>query len=247
VSALARDRRHIGHTDGVETQEAVGAAEFTRHRVRLLLPALVLVTVAYPVNELHPAAALAYAFAYVALLALGARVASVTKVRQVTATIVAGAIALLSVPWVMFPDALWLALSVYALLVAFHLLVIAAVAEQLFERPQSNGDVLAAGTSLYVLVGDMFVPAAMIVHLVTVQLTGAAAYVADAPIGWHQMVYVSFTTLTTLGRGTLQPATSAAEALAITEAVLGVLVVAVIIARLAGSDVAMSIVRRNGS
>src|SRR5919106_1854075 len=220
VPALPPDRRQIGHTDRVETREAVATAEVTRHRVRLLLPALLLVTVAYPVSELHPTAALAYALAYVALLALGARVASVTNGRQVTATVVAGAIALLSVPWVMFPDTLWLSLSVYALLVGFHLLVIAAVVQHLYEAPQSNRDVLVAGTSLYVLVGDMFVPAAMIVHLVTVELTGGAAYVADAPIGWQQMAYVSFTTLTTVGRGTLQPTTSAAQALAIAEATL---------------------------
>lgn len=243
VPALPPDRRQIGHTDRVETREAVATAEFTRHRVRLLLPALLLVTVAYPVSELHPTAALAYALAYVALLALGARVASVTNGRQVTATVVAGAIALLSVPWVMFPDALWLSLSVYALLVGFHLLVIAAVVKHLYEAPQSNRDVLVAGTSLYVLVGDMFVPAAMIVHLVTVELTGGAAYVADAPIGWQQMAYVSFTTLTTVGRGTLQPATSAAQALAIAEATLGVLIVAVIIARLVAAEVTRALHR----
>src|SRR5918996_696887 len=183
VPALPPDRRQIGHTDRVETREAVATAEFTRHRVRLLLPALLLVTVTYPVSELHPTAALAYALAYVALL------------------------------------------------------VIAAVVQHLYEATQSTRDVLVAGTSLYVLVGDMFVPAAMIVHLVTVELTGAAAYVADAPIGWQQMAYVSFTTLTTVGRGTLQPATSAAQALAIAEATLGVLIVAVIIARLVAAEV----------
>jgi hypothetical protein len=230
----------------VDTQEAVGTPEVTRHRVRLLLPALLLVNLAYPASEVHPAAALAYAFAYVALLALGARVAAVTRARQITATAVAGAIALLSVPWVMFPDTLWLSLSVYALLVGFHLLVIAAVVQHLLEV-RGNRDVLFAGSSLYVLVGDMFVPAAMIVHLVTRQLTGAAAYGVDVAIDWQQMVYVSFTTLTTLGRDALQPVTAAAQALAIAEATVGVLIVAVIIARLVVGEVATGALRRHGA
>lgn len=247
MSVLAGNRRLIGHTDRVQTQETVGTTEFTRRRVRLLLPALLLATVAYPVSELHPVAAVVYAFAYVALLALGARVASVTRGRQITATVIAGAIALLSVPWVMFPDALWLSLSVYALLAVFHLLVIAAVAGHLFEAHQVNRDALYAGTSLYVLIGHMFVPAAMILQVVTVELTGATAYAAAAPISWQQMAYVSFATLTTLSHGDIQPATSAAQALAIAEAILGVLIVAVIIARLVGAEVAASATRRHSA
>ena len=195
---------------------------------------------------MHPAAALAYAFAYVAVLALGARVAATSRGRQVTATTVAGAIALLSVPWVMFPDAVWVSLSVYGLLVVFHLLVIAAVAQHLLEV-RSNRDVLFAGTSLYVLAGDLFVPAGMIVHLVTRLLTGAAAYGVDGPVDWQQMVYVSFTTLTTLGRDALQPVTAAAQALAIAEATVGVVILAVIIARLVVAEVTAGVLRRHGA
>jgi len=230
----------------VDTHEAVATPEVTRHRVRLMLPALVLINLAYPASEVHPAAALAYAFAYVALLGLGARVAAVTRARQIAATTIASVIALLSVPWVMFPDALWLSLSVYALLVGFHLLVIAAVTHHLLEV-RSNRDVLVAGGSLYVLVGDVFVPAAMIVHLVTVQLTGAAAYGGQLAIAWQQMAYVSFTTLTSLGRDTLQPVTAAAQALAIAEATVGVLVLAVIVARLVVAELGAGVLRRSGT
>ena len=232
----------------MDTRDTVGTAEieFTRHRVRLLLPALLLINVAYPVSEVHAAAALAYAFAYIALLALGARVAAVSRARQITATAVAGGIALLSVPWVMFPDTLWLSLSVFGLLVVFHVLVIAAVARHLM-HVRRNRDVLYAGTSLYVLVGDMFVPAAMIVHLLTVQLSGAVAYGTDAAIDWQRMVYVSFTTLTTLGRDTLPPVTPAAQALSIAEATAGVVVLAVIIARLVVTEVGATTLRRTGS
>lgn len=263
MSVLPRNLRLIVHTDGVETREAAGAmgsanqrltgsltaeqgeaTEFTRHRVRLLLPALLLVNLAYPLSEVHPATALVYAFTYVALLALGARVAAVTRARQISSTAFAGAIALLSVPWVLFPDALWLSLGVYALLVGFHLLVIVAVAQHLV-AVTGRRDVLYAGTSLYVLVGDVFVPAAMIVQLITVELTGAAAYGAEAVVGWQQMAYISFTTLTTLGRDVLHPVTATAQVLAVAEATIGVLVVAVIVARLIAAELAPGTLRRH--
>jgi hypothetical protein len=46
------------------------------------------------------------------------------------------------------------------------------------------------------------------------------------------MVHFSFATLTTLGSDDLRPASSAAQALAVFEAILGVLIVALLIARL---------------
>ncbi|MBW3603573.1 MAG: potassium channel family protein [Actinobacteria bacterium] len=94
---------------------------------------------------------------------------------------------------------------------------------------------LFAGTSLYVLAGDLFVPAGMLVNLLSVQLTGAAAYATGGPVQWQDMVYFSFTTLTTLGYGDVTPINSASQSLAVAEALLGVLIVALIIGRLVGA------------
>lgn len=218
--------------------------DLTPRRVRLLLPALLTVSLAYPVIDLHPAAAIAYVVIYIALLALAARVAAVSHRRRRAATAVAGVIALLSVPWIMFQDIVWLTLAVYALLVLFHLMVIAAIGEYLLEAHEVDVDVLFAGTSLYVLIGDMFIPAAMIVNVTTVALTGAPAYVTDGAVTWQQMTYFSFATLTTLGYGDILPATSPAQALAVAEAVLGVLTVALIIGRLVGSVATLRAGRR---
>jgi hypothetical protein len=228
----------------VQTQETLEPTDLTRRRVRLLLPALLLVTLAYPASEQHPVAVLAYGFGFVILLALGTRVAGVTRWRRIVAVTIAAAIALLSVPWVMFPEMRWLSLSVYALLVGFHLLVIAAVGTHLLETHGLDRDVLLAGTSLYVLVGDMFVAAAMVVHQVSIDVAGTAAYAADWPITWQRMAYYSFATLTTLGPDGIRPVTSAAQALTIAEAIFGVLIIALIVARLAGAALVAGISRR---
>lgn len=212
-------------------------ASDTRRRVRVLLPALLVVTLAYPVSLLHPAAAIAYALCYVGVLALGARVASVTRRRTVVATAIAGTIALLVVPWALWPDVLWLLLVVYGLLVVFHLLVMVAIGEYLLEAPEVDRDVIFAGTSLYVLAGDLFIPATMLVDTLAVELTGSTAYVGG-PVRWQDMAYFSFTTLTTLGYGDITPAHPVSRALAIAEAILGVLIVALIIGRLVGAAAA---------
>jgi hypothetical protein len=206
----------------------------TRHRVRLFLPALLVVTLAYPVSLLHPATAIGYALCYVGVFALGARVASVTRRRTVAATGVAATIALLVVPWMLRPDVLWLSLITYILFIFFHMLVMFAIGEFLLEAPEVDRDVIFAGTSLYVLAGNMFIPASMLVDQLSVELTGASAY-AGGPVAWHDMVYFSFTTLTTLGYGDIAPVNPVSQALAIAEAILGVLTVALIIGRLVGA------------
>lgn len=212
--------------------------EFTPHRIRLLLPALILVTLGYPVSEIHAYAAMAYALTCAAVLALGARVAAVTRTRQLAATSVAALIALLSVPWVMFPEEVWLTVGFYVMVVVFHLLVIAAIGEHMLDIDPVGHNVLITGTCLYILVGGMFVAAAMVVEKVTVELTGASAYVTELPVTWQQMVYFSFSTLTTLGYGDVGPASSVAQALAIFEAIVGVLIVALIIGRVVAAATA---------
>lgn len=216
----------------MNTPETLEMQDFTQHRIRLLLPALILVVLAYPASEIHAYAAMAYALTCAAVLALGARVAAVTRVRQIAATVVAALIALLSVPWAMFPEQVWLTAGFYAMLVVFHVLVVAAIGAHLLDGDDDDRNAMFAGTSLYILVGGMFVPAAMVIDKVTVALTGASAFISDGPVTWQRMVHFSFATLTTLGSDDLRPASSAAQALAVFEAILGVLIVALLIARL---------------
>jgi hypothetical protein len=216
------------------TEPTTAASDVTRRRVRLLLPALLVVTLAYPISLLSTAAAIGYALAYVGVYVLGARVASVTRRRTILATSVACLAAMVVVPWTLRGDVLWLSLLTYSLLILFHLLVIAAIGEYMLAAPEVDRDVIFAGTSLYVLAGDMFIPAALLVERLSVELAGVPAY-EGAAVTWQSMTYFSFTTLTTLGYGDIAPANAVSQALAIGEAIFGVLIVALIIGRLVGA------------
>ena len=53
-------------------------------------------------------------------------------------------------------------------------------------------------------------------------------------LGWRKLIFFSFMTLTTVGYGDITPVTSIAQSLAIAESTLGVLYVAILIARIVG-------------
>lgn len=56
----------------------------------------------------------------------------------------------------------------------------------------------------------------------------------EAPMRWRNLLYYSFTTLTTTGYGDVTPAGTHAQSLSIIEGIIGVLFVAVFVARLIG-------------
>lgn len=57
----------------------------------------------------------------------------------------------------------------------------------------------------------------------------------DEPLGWRTLIFYSFMTLTTVGYGDVTPLSHEAQSLAILEGVIGVLYVAVLIARIVGA------------
>lgn len=216
----------------------------TRRRVRLLLPVLLIVTLAYPLSLLGRGAAAVYAVLYLGILAAGARVAAVTRRRAVAGSALALIVGLLIVPWVLLDGVLWLSVVFFVLLIAFNVLVMAAIGEFLLAAPEVDTDVVFAGTSLYVLAGNAFIPAGLLVDELTVAVTGTSAY-SGGPMDWATMTYFSFTTLTTLGYGDISPTATVAQALAIAEALLGVLILALIIGRLVGAATATRRDRRH--
>jgi hypothetical protein len=61
----------------------------------------------------------------------------------------------------------------------------------------------------------------------------AAANEPDGHLGWHDMVYFSFTVLTSTGFGEITPVTNMARSLIVMEQIVGVMYVAFLVARLA--------------
>ena len=124
-----------------------------------------------------------------------------------------------------------------ALLVAVALAVFAAVAALRFALRSGRVDFerLSAALSAYLLAGHFFGIAYFQVEQLrpgSLAIAGVAAHPDQLDL--QTSIYFSFVTLATLGYGDISPLTPTARGLAVTEAILGQLYLAVLVARLVG-------------
>jgi hypothetical protein len=142
----------------------------------------------------------------------------------------------LAARWAFF----WLQASALApVSILFSLLFTAFNAGALFVYIQRRGsptnDTVYGGICVYILLGYCF---ALVFMLLETFSPGSFYYAHAAPVGHEQvqgqLIYFSFVTLTTVGFGDIIPLTQPAKSLAMIEAVVGPMFVAVFLARLVG-------------
>ncbi|MBE7529378.1 MAG: two pore domain potassium channel family protein [Chloroflexi bacterium] len=92
-------------------------------------------------------------------------------------------------------------------------------------------DVLYAAVALYLLLGALFVP---LYGLLNMLQPGSFrdGTLPDAPLQWQQLVYFSYTTLTSSVYGDILPVSWWARSLANLEIIAGMLFIAVVMSRL---------------
>ncbi len=112
----------------------------------------------------------------------------------------------------------------------------AVVMRSVLEPGRVTGDKIAGAISAYLLLGLLWAIAGGLLELlVPGSFNSPAAIDLDSgAAAEYAFIYYSFTTLTTLGYGDITPANPWSETLAWTEAVVGQLFIAILIARLVG-------------
>lgn len=123
------------------------------------------------------------------------------------------------------------ALDVYLTSIVYHGLMIAVLIRYTFTARIVVTDVVLAATSLYLVIGSCF---AAVFALIDWLQPGSFVASSGAQIGWQQLVYYSFVTLTTVGYGDITPVGFYAQSFAAFEAVLGVLYTVILLSRLVG-------------
>lgn len=131
----------------------------------------------------------------------------------------------------------WTALHLPMLVaqVAFHAYAVMLLLGYVLRDDVITLDELYALACIYVLLALLWASAYAIVIL----YDPGAIYInevnnPDRRVGWSDLVYYSMTTLTSTGYGEITPVTPPARALAMLQQVIGVLFVAILIARLTG-------------
>jgi len=147
--------------------------------------------------------------------------------------------------WFIGIAAIWLAMAViYAFdptnfwkiqissftLVVFHAMILWVMLRYIFTSRSVTVDVLYASAAVYFLLSFLFVP--IYGMLETASPGSFVDTTLAAPVRWQQFAYYSLITLSTAGYGDILPVSMWARMLASIEAAIGVLYVAILMARL---------------
>lgn len=115
----------------------------------------------------------------------------------------------------------------------FVVFVVLQLLRFILRAPRVDSDVLCAGVAGYLMVGLLWT----LGYVLVAQLVPDSFAFTASPAGGQSMkgftaAYYSFITLTTVGYGDIMPVSGAARMLAMMEAMVGTLYIAVLVARL---------------
>ena len=208
-----------------------GFAVLARYRRSALLAVLVLLLLVSPAVDDEGAGGLLLSALFTLVLAAGALV--IGHVRR-DFLIVLG----LSGPWLYLTwlHPVWsgsvLDETAAVLLAACTLYLAGVVLVSVVRAKSVTADVLAGAVAVYLLIGIAWA----VIYALIEGLSPGSFALAEAGKGtiWDQLLYFSFTTLTTLGYGDIAPLTPVARIWTVFEAVCGTLYLAILISRLVG-------------
>jgi len=201
--------------------------------VSYLLILVSLNQVIYPITQWGSLYLMLYQLLYASMFAAGVYVASDSRRHLVITTSTALIYLIFGVWYAVDPTDNWKILITYVALIPFLTTVIMVLLRYIFITKTVTQDVIYAAVSVYLLLGALFVPIYGILETIW-----PGSFVDSAtpkgPVLWQQLIYYSYATLTTMGYGDVLPISWWARSIASTEAVVGVLYLAILMARLVG-------------
>lgn len=214
--------------------------EAVEGRVVWVLILVTLIQFGYPISEnQHIIPQLIYQAIYSLLILAGIALA---REKQVYMRILIGLALLWVVTGTIYafnPENFIAIAAAYLNLILFLGTIIRILLEYIFRARVINQDVIYAACSVYLLLGALFVPIYGTLEAITYESTGQHAF-SEARTGegeffrWQHLVYFSYVTLTTAGYGDILPLTMWARSMANFQAVIGVLYITIVMARLVG-------------
>jgi len=223
-----------------ETTTQIKAVDAVEGRVIYVLILVVFVQSIYPITgDGSVLSQLAYQFFYTLLLFAGV-VVSREKPMNVRVLVVLGiAWFVAGTIYAFNQTAVWALYITYLVVAAFQAMVMWVLLEFIFRSNDVNRDVIYAASAVYLLLGAIFVPIYGFIETVEFSQDGTHAFNDGVTeegevFAWQTFIYYSYATLTTLGYGDILPVTMWARSAASLQAVIGVLYITVIMARLVG-------------
>ena len=211
------------------------------HTFLLMLVALTSLIVIGPFFEDYTRVDLVIDLLFTAVLLFG--VISVTYRKYAVAIALCLIIPVISISWAnrITPVPGLLLFSDF-LAVLFFLFLTLAILSHIFKQDEITREVIYGSMVAYLLIGIMWAFVYKIIETLHPGSFNLPPF-TDSDIR-SAMFYYSFTTLTTLGYGDVTPLSGPAKSLATVEAVTGQMYIAVLIARLVGTHISQSLMKK---
>ena len=200
-------------------------------RAIYVLAVIVLLNMIYPITAGNdPAALILYQVLYAGLFVVGIVITSDSRAHITWSIAIAVVWLIAAVLYALDPTNAWKIQITYLILLVYHVMIVSVLMRYIFTAESVKADVIYAACAVYFLLSFFFVP---IYGMLETAIPGSFVdNTLGAPVQWQQFVYYSLITLSTAGYGDVLPASMWARMLAGIEVTVGVLYVAILVARL---------------
>jgi hypothetical protein len=210
---------------GTRTRDVV------KGRTVYVLALIVLLNMLYPMTSGGSVIALIlYEILYAGLFAVGIVITSDSRTHITWSIGTAVIWLIMAVAYALDPASMWKSLVTNFILLIFHATITGVLFRHIFNATAVTLDVIYAAVAVYFLLSFFFVP--IYGMLETVSPGSFMDNTLHTPVAWQQIVYYSLITLSTAGYGDVVPVNPWARMLAGLEATVGVMYVAILMARL---------------
>lgn len=200
-------------------------------RAKYVLILIVLLNMLYPITGSGSIVALiGFAALYAGLFIVGIMITSDSRAHITWSVSIAVIWLVMTVVYAFDPTSFWKTQVSSFILIVFHSTIILVLMRYIFTAEQVTADVIYAACAVYFLLSFFFVP---VYGMLESAIPGSFVdNTLGTAVHWQQFVYYSLVTLSTAGYGDILPANMWARMLAGLEATIGVLYVAILVARL---------------
>ena len=200
-------------------------------KVIYLLALIVLVQFAYPITAFGTLALILYEILYASMLIIGILLGRDSRFHTIFLVVTGISYLIASLIYASMPTANWAVVITYIALIPYLSMLIWILSRFLVIAQTITRDVLYVAVALYLLLGAIFVP---IYGLLDVFIPNSFrdGTFPNAPVQWQQIIYFSYTTLTSSGYGDILPVSWWARSLANLEMITGMLFITIVMSRL---------------
>ena len=200
-------------------------------RTKYVLILIVLLNMLYPITgtgDFLPF--IVYTILYAGLFLAGIMITSDSRPHITWSIMITGIWFVMAVLYGLDPASYWKTQATYFMLLIFHATILTVMLRYIFSAEAVTADVLYASAAVYFLLSFLFVP---LYGMLETAIPGSFVdNTLGTPVQWQQFVYYSLITLSTAGYGDILPASMLARMLAGLEVTIGVLYIAILVARL---------------